>query len=68
MDTILTLIGGIFLGMLVHFRITQGVEKQNEKLLKNIQRLEKENRTKKKINPKMFLTKDEIKNGKSKSI
>lgn len=68
MDTILTLMGGIFLGMLVHFRITQGVEKQNEKLLKNIQRLEKENRTKKKINPKMFLTKDEIKNGKSKSI
>tara|TARA_R100000654_G_C2602363_1_gene115254 strand:+ start:63 stop:254 length:192 start_codon:yes stop_codon:yes gene_type:complete len=63
MDMILTLLAGIFIGIMIHYRINSETEKQNEKLLENIKKLEQKN-----INPKMFLTKEELKNGKSKSI
>tara|TARA_R100001509_G_scaffold73068_1_gene40775 strand:+ start:67 stop:255 length:189 start_codon:yes stop_codon:yes gene_type:complete len=61
---ILTFIAGIFIGIMIHYKINLETEKQNEKLIENIKRLEQ----RKKINPKMFLSKKELKNGKSKSI
>ena len=49
---------------MIHYKINLETEKQNEKLIENIKRLEQ----RKKINPKMFLSKKELKNGKSKNI
>ena len=65
---IIIFLSGIFLGVLIHYRLTEKVNSQNKKLLNNLKILEKKERE---INPKMLLNKKELKktkNGKSKGI
>lgn len=59
MDIIVILLAAIILGIMIGFKINDEVKNQNKKLIENIKKYD----AKKNINPKMLLTKEELKNG-----
>ena len=59
MDIIVILLAGIILGIMIGFKINDEAKNQNKKLIENIKKYD----AKKNINPKMLLTKEELKNG-----